>query len=60
MPTHGLGLDEETVVTEVAGQHDRLVTVERVPDAAGDLVLPVDGEEPVGVDAQHERHRLHP
>ena len=48
------GLDEEAVVAEVARQNDRAVFVEGVRDAAGDAVLPVDGEQAVAVDAQDE------
>ena len=54
-----VGLDEESVVAEVAREHDRLVAVQSVRDAAGDPMLTLDGEQPVGVDAEHERRRGH-
>src|SRR5690606_14789895 len=49
-----IGLDEESVVSELAGQHDRLV-VDEVRHAACDALLPSDWEEPVAVAAEHAR-----
>src|SRR3546814_13646685 len=57
MSPDGGSLDEEPVVSEVARQDDGLVAVEGVRDAAGDAVLPLDGEQPVAVDAEDEGGR---
>ncbi len=54
MRADGGGLYEEAVVAEVAREHDRVV-VDRRTDAAEDALLPVDREQPVAVDAEHER-----
>src|SRR3954449_395962 len=52
--------DQETVMTEVGADHHWNSTVQRLRNVEGDLLLSLDGEQPVAVDADDERPGRHP
>ena len=57
MRGHFGNLDQEPVVAEIARNHGRAVAIECVADTSCNLVLPVNREQPVAVDPEHERAR---